>query len=390
MTALKLFVSHSSRLDDVEHKHTREEHNWRLLDDTCQAIRLKYGNRVEVLVDKDGLVPGDDWNHQLNLWLAACHVAIILFSRRAIEKSDWVAKEAAILSWRAELDEDFTLIPVMLDGQSTPEDLAKEFFGVLKIDAHQCIRQAQTPEDIPTGIAPGLGEPEDLAGEYPQTPLGSLQGGYAKLLSEGTTTASLKEALHAVGCAAASGGAPSHQRYAELLARQFLKTRPEATSACFRTSKDGLSCLLDGLRVAFGPDEFENRRVLVIDLIGLRPRGAGDVLADLADGGAPFLLRRRLGIQLLQQPVEVSCVDGLGGRQRPEQVGDVGVAFGLGLGGVGVVCAVGGYLVGIALLQGSGGGRVGGGLGLGRVRRGRQGVPEGQAQQHKVEPRGQS
>ncbi len=116
MPALKLFVSHSSRLDDVAHKYTRDDHNWRLLEDTCRAIRQKYGGRVEVLVDKDGLVPGEDWNHRLNLWLAECHVAIVLFSRRAIEKSDWVAKEAAILSWRAELDKDFTLIPVMLDG----------------------------------------------------------------------------------------------------------------------------------------------------------------------------------------------------------------------------------------------------------------------------------
>ncbi len=81
-------------------------------------------------MDKDGLIPGEDWNHQLNLWLAECHVAIVLFSKRAIEKSDWVAKEAAILSWRAELDKDFTLIPVMLDGESTPEDLAKDFLGV--------------------------------------------------------------------------------------------------------------------------------------------------------------------------------------------------------------------------------------------------------------------
>lgn len=247
MTALKLFVSHSSRLDDVEHKHTREDRNWRLLDDTCQAIRLRYGNRVEVLVDKDGLLPGDDWNHQLNLWLAECHVAIILFSRRAIEKSDWVAKEAAILSWRAELDKDFTLIPVMLDGQSTPADLAKEFFGTLKIDQRQCIRQAQTANDILAGIVQKLGEPADLAGEYPQTPLESLQGGIAKLLSEGTTTASLQEALRAVGCAAAHGGETDPRRYADLLARQFLRTGPEVasacSSACFRTFKDGLSAL---------------------------------------------------------------------------------------------------------------------------------------------------
>lgn len=161
MPALKLFISHSSRLDDVEHKYTREDRNWCLLEDTCAAIWQKYGDRVEVLVDKDGLIPGEDWNHRLNLWLAECHVAIVLFSKRAVEKSDWVAKEAAILSWRAGLDKDFTLIPVMLDGESTPEDLAKDFLGVLRIDTNQCIRNAKTAGDILAGIVRKLGGPED-------------------------------------------------------------------------------------------------------------------------------------------------------------------------------------------------------------------------------------
>ena len=49
MSALKLFVSHSSRLDDVEHKHPDQDHNWRLLGETCKAIKDTYGARVEVL-----------------------------------------------------------------------------------------------------------------------------------------------------------------------------------------------------------------------------------------------------------------------------------------------------------------------------------------------------
>ncbi len=90
MLVPKLFVSHSSRLDDVEHKYTSQDHNWRLLEDTCGAIRRYYGASVRVLVDQDGLVPGADWNRQLDLWMAECHVALILFSKRAVEKSDCV------------------------------------------------------------------------------------------------------------------------------------------------------------------------------------------------------------------------------------------------------------------------------------------------------------
>ena len=97
-----------------------------------------------VLVDKDGLIPGDDWNHRLNLWLAECHAAIILFSKRAVEKSGWVAKEAAILSWRAELDDGFTLIPVTLKGESTAQDLARDFLGTLRIDCVLCSSARRT------------------------------------------------------------------------------------------------------------------------------------------------------------------------------------------------------------------------------------------------------
>jgi len=243
MSALKLFISHSSRLDDVEHKYTSQDHNWCLLEETCKAIRRKYGDRAEVLVDKDGLVPGDDWNHRLNLWLAECHVAIILFSRRAIEKSDWVTKEAAILSWRAELDKSFTLIPVTLKGESTPEDLAREFLGTLRINDSQCIRDAQSADDVLAGIVRKLGEPETLAGDYPQTPLEVLRGGITELLTDKATEDSLLSALDAVGCNKPTPLPSSKKGYADLLARHLLLPSSRAVRSCFRTFEDALSQL---------------------------------------------------------------------------------------------------------------------------------------------------
>lgn len=275
MPALKLFVSHSSRLDDVAHKYTRDDHNWRLLEDTCHAIRQKYGDRVEVLVDKDGLVPGDDWNHQLNLWLAECHVAIILFSKRAIEKSDWVAKEATILSWRAELDESFTLIPVALAGETSPPDLARDFFGTLKIDARQCIPDARTEHDILAGIVRRLGEPEDLAGAYPQTPLEVLEGGIAALLTK-ATEASLCNALEAVGCPKPAAMPSSKRGYAHSLARHFLQTSPESVGTCFQTFKDALSRLVPAPARERARELFKYIRPLWVepaDVAGLRLAG---------------------------------------------------------------------------------------------------------------------
>ena len=55
MGILKLFISHSSRLDDVSHDYTSADHNWKLLENTCNGIKEKYGDRVDVLVDRDGL-----------------------------------------------------------------------------------------------------------------------------------------------------------------------------------------------------------------------------------------------------------------------------------------------------------------------------------------------
>ena len=242
MPALKLFVSHSSRLDDVEHKYTSNDRNWKLLADTCEAIKKHYGNRVEVLVDKDGLLPGDKWNDCLNIWLAECHAAIILLSKRALEKSAWVAKEATILSWRAELDESFILIPVLLAGETKPEDLDKGFLGELKINRNQCISAVQNATEIVNGIVRKLGEPDFLAGEYSQTPLEILQGGIAELISD-ATEASICKAIEKVGCAKPNPPPGNKKGYASLLARHFLQQAPEPVGNCFRIFKDALSQL---------------------------------------------------------------------------------------------------------------------------------------------------
>ena len=116
MGALKLFISHSSRLDDesVDSNDPEKNPNLKLLLEVIEDIKKEYGESIEILVDKDehGLPAGIDWEKRLNEWLAECHAAIILFSKRAIENSNWVKKEATILSWRRELEKDFILIPV--------------------------------------------------------------------------------------------------------------------------------------------------------------------------------------------------------------------------------------------------------------------------------------
>lgn len=235
MPALKLFVSHSSRLDDVPHKYTDDDANWRLLRRTCTGLKACYEDDVQVLVDRDGLVGGDDWNRELNLWLAECHAAVILFSSRALTLSDWVKKEAAILGWRAALDPDFTLIPVTLEGESTSEDLAKGYFGALDIGRIQCVHADPNADDVVAKVSRRLGKREEIAAQHAKTPLDLLQGGIKKILADNVTADSIAAALEAVGSEATSDRVSNRERYAELLARTLLQTSLDEADACFRT-----------------------------------------------------------------------------------------------------------------------------------------------------------
>jgi len=237
MSKLKLFISHSSRLDDIEHPHDDDQRNWELLQETRTAIKNRYGHRVEVLVDKYNLTPGEDWDRELNLWMAECHMAIILFSKRAIEKSNWVAKEASILSWRRSLSSEFKLIPALLDGEVTPEDLQKDFFGVLKIDVPQCIRKVSSAQDVINGIDSTI---QDLESNHPQTPLEELQAGIAKILEQEPTTNSLSEALNELGINEVIGASPDpRKRYADLLARHLIN----GAEKCFNHFQIGIDKL---------------------------------------------------------------------------------------------------------------------------------------------------
>ena len=241
MPPLKLFVSHSSRLDDVKHDYPNDNRNWQLLEDICQALRDKYEGKIDVLVDKDRLKPGDDWNDRLNIWLQECHIAIVLFSKRAIEKSGWVAKEATILSWRAAVDQDFKLIPVMLKGETTPEELTNDFLGVLQMGRWQCISDVEKAEDILDGLADILGELENLS-SHPLTPLEILQEGIADILVN-STKVSLGLAVKAVCCAHNDQSSYDKNACAALLARQFLQTDSNSPVQCFSTFERGLGPL---------------------------------------------------------------------------------------------------------------------------------------------------
>lgn len=158
MASLKLFISHSSNLDEIDAQGCPLGKNWELLRETCKAIRDHYGNRVEILVDYEGLTPASEWRARLDDWLGECDAAIILFSKRALEDSLWVKFEASILRWRSSRDPAFILLPVLLEGESNPKDLEESFWGAIGIGNRQCIRSAAGAAQIVAGVRGVLGE----------------------------------------------------------------------------------------------------------------------------------------------------------------------------------------------------------------------------------------
>lgn len=262
MPALKVFISHSSRLDDVPDRYTDKDVNWRLLQEVVDGLKARYGESIHILVDKDGLIPGDDWNRELNLWLAECQAAIILVTKRALKRSDWVAKEAAILGWRKALDPDFTLIPVTIEGDSEESDLSQGFFGSLDMGRIQCLHANRNADEIVAGVAGRLGEPEDLVTKHAMTPLDRLQGGIAKILADNVTADSIAAALEAVGSEATIDRASNQRRYAELLARRLLRTSLDEADACFQAFQRSCGLLAPKLPRERAIDLFEALRSL--------------------------------------------------------------------------------------------------------------------------------
>jgi hypothetical protein len=237
MPALKLFVSHSSRLDEVPQGAGDKAANWRLLGEICDALEARYGDSIRILVDRDGLFPGDDWSRELNLWLAECQAAVILVSRRAMDQSHWVAKEAAILGWRKALDPEFTLIPVTIEGESQPSDLAQAFWGSLDMGRIQCLHAARSADEIVTGIAARFVKDRTLIRGCRRTPLDLLRDAIAHMLVGSQSPNALDAALDALDPQdeePPDAGLPHPKQCGHRLARRLLRSSVDDIWGCFQ------------------------------------------------------------------------------------------------------------------------------------------------------------
>jgi TIR domain len=144
--AAKVFISHSCK--DKEKKPpaglTKEAAAARAKRlEVCRNLReelykkLKADKRFEVFLDVRGLKAGDVWREGLHTALRTCAAGVVLLTPESLE-SQWVLKEATILSWRAFVKTPpVVLIVFVLD--VSPEDIDRRGFGALDLDAIQWI-----------------------------------------------------------------------------------------------------------------------------------------------------------------------------------------------------------------------------------------------------------
>jgi hypothetical protein len=130
---IRIFVSHSSK--DVA-----------LTTDVCQALaspnpggaEYKAAVGLDVLADYARLQDGAPWPKQLHEWLAKSHAGLILLTKDALA-SDWVLKEATILTWRQSLDDSFKVFIAYDKTVVTADSLKSYRYGPLSIPTIQRI-----------------------------------------------------------------------------------------------------------------------------------------------------------------------------------------------------------------------------------------------------------
>jgi hypothetical protein len=291
MPALKLFISHSSRLDDVAHRHPDDDANWRLLREVCEHLRRSYGETVDLLGDMR-LRTGDDWTARLNVWLQECHAAVFLFSRRALDRSHWVAKEASILSWRNALESRFQMIAITIEGESRKEELAQGFFGCLDFGRIQVSHAAHQPQAIAAEIVGVLGTPDQFAQRIKATPLELLIDAFAARLGTATTERNVEQALDSLAHRIPNADVQRVQCHGETSAGRLTRRLLEAAAIDVEAGFKHLSTVAryaqPGLAIADAQWMFKQIRPLWVNA------GAAAYLRIPSDGSRALALHGRL------------------------------------------------------------------------------------------------
>ena len=177
---IRIFVSHSSK-------------DRALTDAVCAELTAGAGagayattSGVDALVDYARLQDGAPWPKQLHEWLARCHAGLILLTKDALA-SDWVLKEATILTWRQSLNDRF-LVFVACDKKDVTEDALKQYkYGPLSLRTIERI-DSLDPATIAASVRQSIGQPRP-----PRTLFDRLAGELSDIMTDAVKPNTLKE-----------------------------------------------------------------------------------------------------------------------------------------------------------------------------------------------------
>jgi hypothetical protein len=143
---IRVFLSHSSLDRDIT-------------DAVAAGLRPPAdgsGWGYEVLLDHTELKAGVQWPVYLHEWMARCHAAVVLLTKNAVE-SDWVLKEATILTWRVSIDPNFRFFIVRFPDVDDAL-LAKRGYSPLFLSQIQQVA-SRVPADIVRVVRERVGQP---------------------------------------------------------------------------------------------------------------------------------------------------------------------------------------------------------------------------------------
>jgi TIR domain-containing protein len=147
---VRIFVSHSSK-DLLLTKAICVELS--RVDPGVMQVESTRG--INGLVDYENLQDGQPWPKQLHEWLARCHAGLIVLTQAALA-SDWVLKEATILTWRQSLDDGFKVFIAYDTNDVTDQTLKANRYGPLSIRSIQRIDSLDAAT-IAARVRQGLG-----------------------------------------------------------------------------------------------------------------------------------------------------------------------------------------------------------------------------------------
>jgi TIR domain len=94
----RLFFSHSTENGTPERK---------ILTGLVESLRPDYA----ILLDRETLVPGEDWRSTLNVWIGSCDAVVILITPQSVA-SEFCQYEWSILSYRRQIQPKFLVVPI--------------------------------------------------------------------------------------------------------------------------------------------------------------------------------------------------------------------------------------------------------------------------------------